>query len=323
MYIRSALIVLAIVPTVLASLLTASLAAPTVFPDAGAAATTPQTADDPALLRELAERGLAGYTPSGVRLRAQLLPGKLPADLAIPLPPGSRLVGTIVRPGDPKGMPGPFPSSETVLDSPLSIVDTLAFFQQQLPAAGWSLPASQSPGPRGFVGTLTSAYAVFCHGASGWLNVNINPGATTAGDVRLMWNGMPNGPCSQPQMGPGMKGSPPPGFDKLPVLVAPDGVAVQTAGGGPFGQNRASSEAIAKTDRTVKDLEAFYAGELAKAGWTRADGGAGDVLAWSTWKLPSAGWVGFLSVLVGADGQRDLTVRVESAAAFPGAPGKG
>ena len=59
--------------------------------------------DDGALLRELAERLLGQPVPAppGVMLPpVQLLPGALPAALPIepPLPPGARLIGSVVRP---------------------------------------------------------------------------------------------------------------------------------------------------------------------------------------------------------------------------------
>jgi hypothetical protein len=68
----------------------------------------------------------------------------------------------------------------------------------------------------------------------------------------------------------------------LPVLYAPEGVAVD-AGGGP---NRWTTEATAQTDHSVAELEAHVAQQLAAAGWLRQAGAAQGPLAWSTWTLP-------------------------------------
>jgi len=105
-------------------------------------------------------------------------------------------------------------------------------------------------------------------------------------------------------------------FDILPQLRAPPGVRLVSNGGGSAGSERASSEATAFTDQGAGELEAYFADQLAAAGWTRFDGGTDGPLAWSTWRLPREGdWQGLLFVLESAEGRRDLYLRAGTLAA--------
>lgn len=278
---------------------------------------TVASAPDSASVQELAERLLAPPYPGpdGQLPTIQLLPGRLPDSLPlqVPIPDGGRLVGSVVRGGQPKGG-----GTEMVLDAPGGAAETLRFYQQALGGQGWT-QAPFGPGePRGFQPTVASTGAAFCQGAQGpWLSLNVVSRPNAPSDVRLRLDAMNPGPCAQPP-GPPEKRLPP-GMDRLPALYAPEGVALQMAGSGG-GPGRFSSEATAETSLGVAALEAHFAQQLQAAGWTRREGAAQGPLAWSVWTVPGEGdWQGFLYALAGpgAD-RRALHVEVASATAQPG-----
>ena len=275
------------------------------------AAVHAQPADDPALLRELAERLLGAGTPSppppspaGGTLRARLFPGALPPTLPLdlPLPPGSRLVGSAVAPSLAGGPD--FAHAETievVLDAPGTPDEIVAFYEGALTERGWTAARDQGPEPGGFVPERLGGFqpssipsiVFFCPGAAGgWLALVVTPAPGGLTDVRVhLETGFP-GPCG----GPGGPMRLPPGAELLPPLNAPPGVPVLPGGMGG-GPGLWTAVAVALTGRSAAELEAHYARQLAAAGWTRLDGGVVGPLAWSTWTVPGAGeWQGFLAV---------------------------
>jgi hypothetical protein len=161
---------------------------------------------------------------------------------------------------------------------------------------------------------------VYCQTPDGpSLTISAYPAAAMA-DVRLSL-AMGAGLCSVPA--PAVSPRFPAGADRIPRLYPPEGVLLQASGGGGGSQNRWASEAGAMTDRPTAELEAFFAQQLAAAGWTRQAGQAAAALSWSTWQVPGEGdWQGVLLVIEGpGPDRRSLSVRVESATAAPGSGG--
>jgi hypothetical protein len=275
-----------------------------------------QATDQASSLGELAERLLAPPEPgpAGQGQTVQLLPEQLPSELPleVPLPTGSRLVGSAAR-----GSGGTSLGTDVVLDAPASAAQVLAFYQHELAARGWTAPPGGTGGAHGFQGSVGPAGGAFCGPAgagSAWLFLNVFARAGTPSDVRLHIENARSGPCTQPREPPPQ----PPNAELLPALYAPEGVALEAAGAGG-GPNRWTTEATAESDRSVAELEAHFAQQLAAAGWLRQAGAAQGPLAWSTWTLPGNGdWSGFLYVLEGpAQNKRTLSVRLESATAQP------
>ena len=287
-------------------LTTAALAATTATSPATPPA-APPSPDDPALVRELAERLLTPmFGPGSPQIVAKLYPGKLPPDLQVTLPSSARVVGSVTRTGTGAKFGGP--GADVVLDMSGSTTDVLASLHASLVAAGWTAAPVPYGTPRGFQATVSPVSAPFCK-AESWMNVSVSGGEEGVRDVRLSVNGG-GGPCG---VSPApMQKQFPPGMDKLPALYAPKGVAL-TAYGAPGGPNRWGSEAVANTTLSARDLEGHFAAQLRSAGWSRTAGGADGPLAWSTWKV-DATWTGFLSVLESASGTRELSVRVMSEA---------
>ena len=77
-------------------------------------------------------------------------------------------------------------------------------------------------------------------------------------------------------------------MELVPRLYAPAGVHQQTTDGGG-GPDRWGSEAVALTGRSVAELEAVLAQQLAASGWTHLAGRAEGGFAWSTWQVPEEG----------------------------------
>ncbi|HLH26377.1 MAG TPA: hypothetical protein VK066_27980 [Chloroflexota bacterium] len=264
-------------------------------------------------VEELAERLLAmpypGPTGQQPAPTVQLLPGQVPDALpfTLTLPPGARVVGSMVRSG------GPLAGTTVVLDAPGTREDVLGFYERDLEAQGWHA-ASVGPMPAGgFQVSGPSISRTYCQD-SGGPSLSVTVFARTPGpnDVRLSTSASP-GPCNVPAPPAGPRSMPMAAM-LLPPLTPPPGVELQAGGNNGGGSNRWSSEATAETTRPPSELEAHFAAQLAAAGWTRQSGGADEGLAWSAWALPEEGdWSGLLLVAAWPEADRRLlSVRVES-----------
>jgi len=303
-----------------------------------------QSSGSDGLLRGLAERLLGSSNPNTLLPSqfspVQLLPGALPPDLPVtlPLPPESTLIGSAVRPA--VRLPSPTPPSrlstaptasttqaagqhvDVVLDATGSVSDILGFYTDAMTALGWSaLPAVGLGGP-GFQPSMQPPSSeTLCAPAGGpLLGVSASPQDDGSLDVRLnLETGSPASLCRFPFGGPvGAPAITPGVFSALPRLTAPAGLTVQNRGG-QGGYGRATTEALATTDRSPAALESLYEQQLVAAGWTRLDGGDAEVLAWSTWTIPNqTDWRGFLYVRE-APGEGQLLLHLEAASPNPGA----
>ena len=103
------------------------------------------------------------------------------------------------------------------------------------------------------------------------------------------------------------------GSERMPSLHPPAGISLKPRGGGGGGDGW-FSQAVVETDRSVADLEAHFATQLAAAGWSRVNGRADEVVGWSSWRLPGEGdWRGLLLVLAAFGSmQRSLQLSIEA-----------
>lgn len=81
---------------------------------------------------ELAQRLLA---PQAGEAEIALRPGELAPD--VPTPDGTRIVGSLLLNGQP---------ARVVLDTPLDVLEALAFYEERLPAQGWNRDTMGSRG---------------------------------------------------------------------------------------------------------------------------------------------------------------------------------
>ncbi|HLH21784.1 MAG TPA: hypothetical protein VK066_04640 [Chloroflexota bacterium] len=265
-----------------------------------------QEADDGHLLRELAERllqnafGSPGPSPPAV----DLFPGNVPPDLplVIRVPPGGRLVGSMVR-----GPGGALPAGTLVLlVAPGEPREITRFYEQAFEEQGWVLEPGSTP-PSGFQAIETNASA-FCQPAgSGRVSVIVTPQTDGRDDVRIDVREGP-GPCGTLPPLPL-----PPGASLVPRLEGREGMRLQPTGATVSGPNHWASASIALTDESPGSLEAFFAQQLAAAGWQRRAGQADGPLAWSQWRIPTASdWRGLLLVYEGpGEHQRTFSVQVD------------
>jgi hypothetical protein len=283
----------------------------------------PAPADQGTLWQELVERVLMPPHPGpgGPAFTVQLLPGHLPRGLPVdlPLPAGSRLVGSIIHSVGEKAA-----HVEIVLDVPGPEPAVRTFYETELSARGWQATV-QGPPPgaqHGFQAPAIVMASSFCQSPQGpWLMLTsaLKPPGPT--DVRLSLQLDTPGPCMRQSLTGGSLG-PPPADTPIPSLTAPEGVQLRMAGGGG-GPGRWTQEASAETEQRVAPLEAHFAQQLQAAGWSRLAGQEDGPLAWSTWKVPGEGeWQGFLLVReVPGVNQRALHIEVNSTAPPSGATG--
>jgi hypothetical protein len=264
----------------------------------------PDSASSADAVRKLAERLMCHPHPEGP-IAAELFVGRLPDSLPpnFPVPAAAVLLGSLL-----KTLAGRPASMEAVLDlegDPSAVLDG---YEDDLHAAGWSAFEGFGPPHGGFVSDGMGDGRALRKSDDGpvlfvsWIARNGQP---TDVRVRLDWEMVRHMPA-------GPKGVPP-GADLLPLLRPPAGVVFLGQSGFGGGGGHWTSEASVQTDRPVADLEAHFAAQLARAGWTRTAGSADDVVGWSAWDLPGEdSWRGLLLVL-GAFGQteRSLSVRIE------------
>jgi hypothetical protein len=279
-----------------------------------------------AMLQELALR--LTTSPFDQRTQQpQLFVGQLPGNLPfeLPIPAGSRIVGSLAR--------GP-EHIDMVLDVPLAPEQALAFYKEQMQAAGWGEP-EQPMGPMmragGFVHTHLSAFsnnALFCKGSRGpALRFMAWAGQAGVTDVRLSLNlDEQNSPCGESARTRRQQHMHAMGLESLiPPLTPPAGTQ-QRGGGGGGGGDSWYSTATLEADGDLATLAAHYADQLEKAGWTRTDGGQSGPGAWHTWTFQDEDqepWQGMFFMLKTPGREREYFLYIKIDLANKRNPGGG
>ena len=260
-------------------------------------------------LRELAGRllahpGLGG--PTTAELYLDELPPDAPPDLI--MPGDLDLFGSLARRRD-----GQITGVEVMLDGTKSVADFLPGYERDLTSHGWRRFEQFHRRPGGFdAGWHQGPEAVFVNEAAVaalWIAARQVEGGGT--EVGLRYDRENAANMMNNMSGPGPE---PPGWDMLPALRPPPGVNLQPQGSSGGG-GRWTSEARAKTEMPVPQLETYFAKQLVAAGWSRIAGTADDTTGWSSWDVPNPGnWRGFLLVVSPFPGWRSMLVRVETSA---------
>jgi len=278
-------------------------------------------------LRDLIEALLPRAAGGGT---VRLLPGQMPPDLPfeVPLPPGSRLVGTIIRTGDGRDTStemtiAQVATTEIAFDAPGSPEELLVFFDRALSAQGWHNIHYQDLN-NGFLSNQAARSRSYCSDESDHaVGLTINPGQPGPNDVRLQVSQARTfSPCAEPWRSGGAAAlSPGGGFtEPFPSLYAPTGARLgvgdrSSAYGGGGGQHQIAIE----IPLSVADLAAHYGGQLETAGWKHQAGDAAPGFAWSTWRLPGEEeWQGLFFVSASAaSNERWLYLRIEKGMPAP------
>ena len=267
-----------------------------------------QTGEDPALLRELAERLLSANGPSeDVAIR--LFTGTLPPDLdyPVPLPTGGRLLGSLQRrvPFSAFGASSQT-STEVIADAPGTFSAVAEFIDGAMRESGFTVPIQ--PGtpvsPGGFQTSPQQENRIYCAPA-GERAIGVSFSQRAPATVGLRFTTFPNGGlCSPPARGPF-----PPGFQPLPTLTLPTGVRLLSAymGGAPYAQ---TSAAIVESELTPAQVAAATESQLIDAGWILEGSGGDAGFAWARLSIPGdQPRIGLLTVQAGPlPNQRSLTV---------------
>jgi hypothetical protein len=225
------------------------------------------------LLRKLALR-LAIYPSDPSVSNPQLLVGQLPENLpvALPIPPNSRVLGSLIR--------GP-QSLQVLLDVPLSEEEIRNFYQTELTAAGWEVPEM----PRGFHegGFVHSMpiYITFWRGTRGpELRVQVFRGELSYTDVRLHLDAVKRSPAWH------MRARHHDIYAVLPLLYPPSGAQQHGGGGGGNNEDVHTSATVELREAmNTADLVVHYTKQLEQAGWTLTGSETSQQSAWSAWSF--------------------------------------
>ena len=232
------------------------------------------------MLRDLAIR-LSTFAGDPRVGNPQVLVGELPQNLLveIPLPEGSRIIGTLIR--------GP-QYATSVVDVELSAEQVLKFYRERMQAAGWQESEfMKDRRPGGFTSPgMPATIATFCRGSRGpGLTVNVHTTGNTSADLRLDIDLSGQSCVQQARMGK-MIGRGMAMHEMIPRLdPPPEGRQMPMGGGGgvnSFSMN-ASLELNAPID--LAKLAAHYVAQLERAGWTRDEEGQSGPIAWNTWSF--------------------------------------
>ncbi len=242
----------------------------------------PPQSDD-ANLRELAIALIAARYPDAMDgEEPQLLPGQLPPSFSddFPLPPGARIVGSLVT------------ARPTIaLATDQSGEEVIAFYTEQLTAAGWTAPEDMPPRQGGFLhsgfGLAGRTYIDFYRddGPSLNLSTSTTSGGRTSVLISQMREGA--GPMRRGMhRGPRGRSMQYDIFSIFPPIASPpNSQQFQEGGGG--GDDRVTTTARVETDLDLPALAAHYNAQLERGDWQRTDGGENDPVAWSTWSFES------------------------------------
>jgi hypothetical protein len=261
-------------------------------------------------LRTLALRLLRGTSGDALQ-NLHLLPGELPPALpfAVLVPPGARVWGSLAG-----GR-----VTQVALDTDLPPQRALAYYQEQLPAAGWNEP-ERSMGVRttgGFLHTVgpTPERLLLWFSREAWglaveVGTGSSPGASGAGDgatgVHLTFyaDGLP-GQHQQPR---GPRRSQQAHHERfitpgklVPLLIPPAGARQRMDGSGGGSSQDWRTSALLVTALDLSAVASHYAQQLSEAGWTRQGAGeSGGMQAWSAWDFVDEErepWRGLLTAL--------------------------
>jgi hypothetical protein len=248
-------------------------------------------------LRELAERLLLQPYPdlaTGIELR----PGGMPQDRSatFPLPEGARLLGSAVYRRGREII-----RVDAVVDVPAPPAIAGRAYEEQLRQQGWGLFGFHGGG---FMPTHSGIPRSFRHHRGGpalLVHEHDLGKGTTSLRLQLDWQIGQNPP---PRLHEGM--------DLLPTLLAPLDVTMDGGGSGG-GDSHWSTTATAYTEMSPRNLEAFFADQLSRAGWTRVAGDSAADLAWSTWSVrTSRPWLGLLLVSAFGRHERSLLINLHA-----------
>ena len=255
--------------------------------------------DDKKGLEEL----LARFFSESGKGRWRILPEALPSGFDIPLPPGARVVGSVMVAEEDSAAE----EAQIILDVATDPREVERFFQEELAESGWYRP--QSFALRGYVaaeGTLVSSmpFLLFCNDAEDIsMQITISPAEDGLSGVRIASSDPSGFLCSR-------SGRSAPTLSILPTLKVPPGSKIEGSGTGDGG-DQANAEVTLLTDLTAVALAEHFGGQLEKFAWVLMEEGADGPSAWSIWKYEDSDgnpWVGLLLAIDLPDGKTSYAI---------------
>lgn len=236
----------------------------------------------------------------------EIVPGGWPAAHAadVPMPDQARLLGSELY--SVAGRPAYLTA---IFDTTAEPADVVRAYEAKLREGGWTTFEQFGGMPGGFMPSgLPGIGKAFRHGKDGpvlMVSAMVRSRGESELRLRLDWE--------MPRHVPPRHTGRPQGAELMPPIYPPPDVSLLPRGGGG-GDGNWHTDAVARTERSVAELESDFAEQLKETGWKRLDGRVDDVVAWSSWLLPgNGGWRGLLLVLAayGQD-ERVLSLRIES-----------
>ena len=225
------------------------------------------------------------------RRQVRLLPEGLPSHFNIPLPPWTRVVGSVVF-ADEDDLPK---ETYIILDVAMEPNEVDRFFQEELSKSGWLYPKLVLPvfvSPEG-ESDRSRVYTPFCNEEDNLsMFLNVIPRQEQRSEVHLRLIGWNRAFCDREA---------PPDLPTLKVLAGPAPVDW----GSGAGRDNVDGDATLVTDLPAAALEEHFRDQLAASGWAIVAQGAGGPTAWSTWRFVRSDgkpWVGLLLVVDLPDG---------------------
>ena len=228
----------------------------------------------PTPLQELVGRFFGAAFGLEQGLRAQIILGSLPPDFNLPLPEGTRAVGSVAADG--RGVQ----LRHIFLDVPLEPQKTLEFFRDALAQAGWE---PQKPFDEQLRNFVSDDLVIYCKdGAEGFRGLHSAPyeeGVTPVGLFNQ--DGIAHFFCKDWPQRAAVGGV-------LPALTQPEGQSwgpgFVTRSTGEPGQGESVEAGL--TLHTSQDpgvVEEGLRGQLAESGWLLKEHGGRGPVSWSTW----------------------------------------
>jgi len=223
--------------------------------------------------------------------RVRLLPEALPSHFSIPLPPGTRVVGSVVF-ADEDDWPK---ETQIILDVAMEPNEVDKFFQGELSKSGWLYSKSALPV---FVSSdgepaRSRVFTPFCNEEEDLsMFLRVFPLQEQRSNVHLQLMERMLAFCDRK--------APP----DLPVFKVPAGTTTVDSGSGG-GRDTAYGDATLVTSLPAAALEEHFRDQLAESGWAVVAQRAGGPTAWSTWRFVGSDgkpWVGLLLVVNMPDG---------------------
>ncbi len=257
------------------------------------------TGGDDATLRAFIARYVGG---TGGTAPVNIIVGGLPSlAFAVPTPPDTTIIGTIVR---PDAAVADLVFYEILLEHTLAPAEILAFYQEALAAAGWALIYADDGSSAGGFVQYQFVAGNFClndTAANFSFDATANPetGGKTLINVRVQ-TPADEYQCQSPEE-PVVDTS----FTLIPQLGIPTGVTIVSNAGGGLSYYAAdapsnSLAAVMDTTLSLAQLAEAYTTQLAQTGWVLVSNNLTERSAFSTWTITApdgSAWYGGLLLL--------------------------